>query len=52
MNKKKLLAILLSGAMAMTLAACGGDTTGDTTTDTDASGDGASSTGSSPPGWT
>lgn len=46
MNKKKLLAILLSGAMAMTLAACGGDTTGDTTTDTDASGDGAATAGS------
>ena len=44
--KKKLLAILLSGAMAMTLAACGGDTTGDTTTDTDASGDGAATAGS------
>lgn len=44
MNKKKLLAILLSGAMAMTLAACGGDTTGDTTTD--ASGDGAATAGS------
>ena len=38
MNKKKLLAILLSGAMALSLAACGSDTSNDTTTDT--SGDG------------
>lgn len=44
MNKKKLLAILLSGAMALSLAACGSDTSNDTTTDT--SGDGAATAGS------
>lgn len=44
MNKKKLLAILLSGAMALSLAACGSDTSNDTTTD--ASGDGAATAGS------
>ena len=43
MNKKKLLAILLSGAMALSLAACGSDTSNDTTTDT--SGDGAATAG-------
>ena len=43
MNKKKLLAILLSGAMALSLAACGSDTSNDTTTDT--SGDGTATAG-------
>ena len=43
MNKKKLLAVLLSGAMALSLAACGSDTSNDTTTDT--SGDGAATAG-------
>ena len=43
MNKKKLLAILLSGAMALSLAACGSDTSNDTTTDT--SGEGAATAG-------
>ena len=44
MNKKKLLAILLSGAMALSLAACGSDPSGDTT-DTNTSGDGAATAG-------
>ena len=47
MNKKKLLAILLSGAMALSLAACGSDTSNDTAALSACGGSSASSTAAS-----